>query len=111
MKNKAIPIISFLVFCLILPCSAQEGKGKVRRATLAKAVQGTVTWARKDKIAVLYATTNAAEYEILLMLAKDVKFVHISKLEQLHMGDTVSVQYEEAIEEGPQETRRAEEPR
>ncbi len=83
---------------------ATEQKESKQRVEL-KEVQGRISWLRKDMIAIVYAATETSEEEILLPLSKDTRLLHLKSLEQLRVGDVVSIQYEEITEETPEGPR------
>jgi hypothetical protein len=68
-----------------------------KRTSVMKEVSGEVTWAGKDKIAVMYGVdeSQTGENEILLPISATTRIVHKQSLRDFSRGDTVSIQYEE----------------
>ncbi|MCM8787929.1 MAG: hypothetical protein NC935_07775 [Candidatus Omnitrophica bacterium] len=98
MKGKfKILIYLFLIFIVINIKAEEKQVGKKR--TEVKEIQGSVTWVGKDKIAIIYASSETSEEEILLPFSPDLKFEHFKDLKQLKQGDTVAIQYEDIQEE------------
>lgn len=113
---KKMSIISVLVITLVLglteivfvqSAAAEKAGDKIRRRSVMKEVQGEVTWIRKDRIAIVFARNEeqGTEEEILLPIDAGVKLEQKQKLQQIEVGDTVAIQFEEVTEEGRQEGR------
>ncbi|MFH0826296.1 MAG: hypothetical protein V1923_00200 [Candidatus Omnitrophota bacterium] len=68
-----------------------------------KELQGEVTWIRKDRIAVVYKkdTEAGSEEEILLPIDEKVSLEYIRSVSNISIGDTVYLQIEESVEQGP----------
>ena len=105
MKRKMLVVAIlaiFLTLCLSGYSLAQNAPDKTarksRRNTERKELQGEVTWITKNKIAFVIARGDRSETEMLLPIAKDAQLVHVSSLDQIHAGDTVSIEYEEVTE-------------
>jgi len=94
-------IIILSLFCFIEICQAEKDKGIIKTTTLDKTVQGEISWIGKDYIAIIYQKDEkkGKEYEILLPIDADIQLLHKSNLDQLSVGDTVRVQFEELTEE------------
>ena len=65
-----------------------------------KTVTGQVGAVTKRSISVEYSQTANGGYEMLLPLAKDVRFEHLKDLTELKRGDTVTVTYDQTWKEG-----------
>jgi hypothetical protein len=84
--------------------NAQE-KEKIKITTQMREVQGEVSGIGKDYISVAYNKDleTGTEEEIYLPFDKnDLKLEHKRSLKEIDLWDTVLVQYEETIEEGPE---------
>jgi len=103
-KLAVVMVVAFGLMGFAFIASAKaEGAGKIKRTTELKGIQGEVTWIKKDRIAVLYGYDNVKDMdnEMLLPFDKDIKLEHINSVADIVAGDTVAVQYEEVVEEGP----------
>jgi lipopolysaccharide export LptBFGC system permease protein LptF len=112
-KILGIGLAVMLVFLSQGRLLAEEKKEeKIRTTSVMKEVEGEISAIGKDYIAVVYErdNTKGEEYEILLPIDKDIKLVRKKSLDQIGVGDKVSIQYEELTEEykeGPKQKRRA----
>lgn len=102
--KKILMVISFLclVTCqMVFAQEAQQQKAKV--PSVMKELQGEVTWIRKDRIAIVYNRDTAAgsEDEILLPIDEKVGLEYIRSVSNISVGDTVYLQIEESVEQGP----------
>lgn len=87
---------------------SQDGKNEVKQektrniiSTTSNELQGEVSWINKKYIAIVYNRDAAkgTEEEILLPLDESVKLQHKRKLDEIAVGDIVSIQYDEETEE------------
>ena len=78
--------------------TAKEVKKKDEKV-VERTVKGTVSFIRKDKMAVEYAADDEGGQEILLGVAKDVKFKKAKGLADIVQGDSVAVKYLETYRE------------
>ncbi|MCM8801383.1 MAG: hypothetical protein NC912_05195 [Candidatus Omnitrophica bacterium] len=101
-KKLILGIIIFLTFNIINIGKAQE---ETKIIVLQKTVNGEVGGIGPNFIAVTYEVDENAAYEIAFDLDKEVRFRNKKGLNEINLGDMVSVRYEETIEEGKQ-TRR-----
>jgi hypothetical protein len=67
-----------------------------------KEVQGEVVWKSKTKFSIVYRSDETSEQEILFFLDQPVRVVHRNSLDDIAIGDTVRVGYEEYVQETPQ---------
>ncbi len=76
-------------------------KEKIETTSVTKEVQGEISGISKDFIAIVYErdVEKGIEYEMLLPIEKGIRLVHKQTLDQIKVGDIVSVQYEEVTEE------------
>ncbi|MDD5466036.1 MAG: hypothetical protein PHP73_06850 [Candidatus Omnitrophica bacterium] len=102
MKNKKIFVIALAAGLMVLrSCilfAQEEGKQEKPKAkTMIKTIEGQVSAVNKNGIAVVYSRDLAKglEKEIFLPLDNSIRLVHKKRLEDISVGDTVSVQYEE----------------
>ncbi len=80
-------------------------------SVLAKEVTGEVSGIADDSISIIYKEEKAAgvEYEILLPIDQGTKVERIKDLNQIKVGDTVTVEYADTVEtdaEGKEITKR-----
>jgi hypothetical protein len=78
--------------------SASDAKKKDEK-TVEKAVKGTVTFIRKNKVAVEFAATAQGGEEILLAIGKDAQVKNVKTFSDIAQGDRVQVKYLETYRE------------
>lgn len=115
MKRGWVAGIMVFILCSFLGMSlAQQGdKAKVSRET--KYVSGEVSFldlkSDPKRIGIDYKQDDESgvAYEIILFIDENVKLVHKGKLEEMGLGDSVHITYEDITssgEEGKEETKR-----
>ncbi len=103
LKILAIILAAAMSVSMYATARAQDKDEKPSRPrSVKRAVTGTISGIglAKDFIAVEYQKDDkeGRAYEVAVPLGKNVSLVHIKKIEDLKVGDTVSVEYEDAIE-------------
>lgn len=78
---------------------APESAKRKDEKTVEKTVKGTVSFIRKNKMAVEYAATEQGGEEIFLTIDKEVKVKNTKKFSDISQGDTVQVKYTETYRE------------
>jgi len=94
-----IGLMGVLILSIVGVVFAQE-KEKAKKS-LIQEVSGEVSAISKDFIAIVYKrdAQRGSEEEIGLPLAKDVRLEHKKSLDEINVGDIVSVQLEEYVDE------------
>jgi len=87
----------FLVFASLMLCKESVAQQSPKKGVASKEIGGRVSGITKDYIAVVYNVDEAAhtEHEVLLPFSKDLALDHAQTLDQIKVGDTVSVEFEE----------------
>jgi hypothetical protein len=93
----AIGLVLFLT-ATVFAQQKQEANEKKGPLAVMKQVTGQVSAIDKRCIAVVYKRDAAGEYEIPLTIKEPPKLEHVKELNQIKMGDTVTVQYEQMTE-------------
>lgn len=111
MKNKKLFVIALAAGLTVLwSCVlfAQEGEKqeKPKTTSIFKEMEGQVSAVNKNGIAIVYNRNLAEglEEEMFVPLDNSIRLVHKKKIEEIGVGDIVSVQYEEITrqaKEGP----------
>ena len=93
----------FIIRAIALADGDEKSKRVVARA--AKEIQGEVAGISKDSIAIIYNRNEATgeEYEMSFPVAKEVDIVHKKSINEIAVGDTVNVQYEETTEKSAED--------
>ncbi|MDD5477085.1 MAG: hypothetical protein PHG87_02595 [Candidatus Omnitrophica bacterium] len=114
MKSKKICVIALAAGLMALwSCvsfAQEEGKQeKPKTTSIIKTIEGQVSAVNKNGVAIVYNRDLAkgAEQEMFVPLDSNIRLVHKKKLEEIGIGDTVSVIYEEVAsetKEGPGKT-------
>jgi hypothetical protein len=76
---------------------APQQEGVVSSVT--RSIQGEVVWKTRTKLAVVYYSDDRSEQEMLFLLDGPVKVVHRLSLDDIQVGDTIRVSYEEYVVE------------
>ena len=105
-RKKTVLIMAagiFIICAIALADGDEKGKRVVARA--AKEIQGEVAGISKDSIAIIYNRNEATgeEYEMSFPVAKEVDIVHKKSINEIAVGDTVNVQYEETTEKSAED--------
>ena len=99
-KKRMVLIMAVGIFIICGICRA-DGDEKSKRVVVrvAKEIQGEVAGISKDSIAIIYNRNEATgeEYEMSFPVAKEVDIVHKKSINEIAVGDTVNVQYEEIL--------------
>lgn len=104
MKRK-IGLLIILMFFSFYINNIGKAEEETRITVVQKTVNGEVGGIGPNFIAVTYEVDEKAAYEIAFNLDKDVKFKNKKGLNEINLGDMVSVRYEETIEEKGKERR------
>ena len=89
------------ILCIVLNTSAEETKEKKGPEAIMKEVTGEVSAIDKHCIAVVYKHDPATgDYELPITIKDPPQMEHIKELNQIKMGDTVTVKYEQMTEIG-----------
>ena len=93
----------FIIRAIALADGDEKSKRVVAR--VAKEIQGEVAGISKDSIAIIYNRNEATgeEYEMSFPVAKEVDIVHKKSINEIAVGDTVNVQYEETTEKSAED--------
>ena len=105
-KKRMVLIMAagiFIIRAIALADGDEKSKRVVARA--AKEIQGEVAGISKDSIAIIYNRNEATgeEYEMSFPVAKEVDIVHKKSINEIAVGDTVNVQYEETTEKSAED--------
>jgi hypothetical protein len=118
MKNKAIAagiVILFTSFTFIYFAWPQEQGGKLQASSAegqkaadnadedaftVETISGEVSGMAKNSISIIYDRDYDAgtEYEVLIPIAEETAFKHKKSLQDIKVGDLVSVEYEKPAE-------------
>ena len=79
--------------------NAAKDEKKNDEKVVEKTVKGTVSYVRKDKMAIEYGASAEGGLEILLGISKDVKFKKAKSTADIAQGDVVAVKYLETYRE------------
>ena len=105
-KKRMVLIMAAGIF-IICAIALADGDEKSKRvvARVAKEIQGEVAGISKDSIAIIYNRNEATgeEYEMSFPVAKEVDIVHKKSINEIAVGDTVNVQYEEITEKSAED--------
>ena len=105
-KKRMVLIMAAGIF-IIRAIALADGDEKSKRvvARVAKEIQGEVAGISKDSIAIIYNRNEATgeEYEMSFPVAKEVDIVHKKSINEIAVGDTVNVQYEETTEKSAED--------
>lgn len=94
-----------VVFVLGITCiaSAEKVKGESQKSTSTiKELQGEISGISKESISIIYNRDleKGIDYEMLLPIEKgNIQLIHKNSLDELCVGDTVRLQYEEETKE------------
>ena len=105
-KKRMVLIMAAGIF-IIRAIALADGDEKSKRvvARVAKEIQGEVAGISKDSIAIIYNRNEATgeEYERSFPVAKEVDIAHKKSINEIAVGDTVNVQYEETTEKSAED--------
>jgi len=105
-RKRMVLIMAAGIF-IIRAIALADGDEKSKRvvARVAKEIQGEVAGISKDSIAIIYNRNEATgeEYEMSFPVAKEVDIVHKKSINEIAVGDTVNVQYEETTEKSAED--------
>jgi hypothetical protein len=97
MKRSRVLGLTALLSSLILINALSAEEAQVKREVFSRQVSGRVSGISKNFIAVEYAADSRGAREIALSMDKNTKGVN-RKLNEIGVGDTVSVTYDEITE-------------
>lgn len=69
--------------------------------SVTKEVQGEVGWKSKNKFSVVYMSNEESDQEILFLVDNPVSVVHKKTLDEIAVGDTVRVVFDETVRDTP----------
>jgi len=79
----------------------KQGDEAIKINSVSKQIQGEVVWKSKSKLSVVHYSDDLSEREILFLLDDAVRVVYKRTLDDIQVGDTVRVSYNEyTVEEG-----------
>jgi len=104
-------MVGLFLFCFLEGTVAKD-KEPIATSSVMKEVQGTVSNMSGRYLTISYKQDEekGVEYEIVLFLDETIKVKRKKSLDEINLGDLVSVQYEEITEEytdGEKRKRRA----
>src|SRR3990167_7089594 len=93
----------FIIFAIALADGDEKSKRVVAR--VAKEIQGEAAGISKDSIAIIYNRNEATgeEYEMSFPVAKEGDIVHKKRINEIAVGDTLNVKYEETTEKSAED--------
>lgn len=114
MKSKRVFVAALAAGAMILSscilfAQEEEKQKKPKTTSIFREIEGQVSAVNKNGIAVVYNRNPAKglEEEMFVPLDNSIRLVHKKNIEQISVGDIVSVQYEEIsreAEDGPVKT-------
>lgn len=101
MKRAFAVLFLIATFLIALPVFAQEKSDKPRYTKTAKLLQGEISGISRNFISIIYYkdAQKGIEYEMAFPLDSDIQLKHKRSLDQLSVGDTVAIDFDETIEE------------
>ncbi|MFH0839268.1 MAG: hypothetical protein V1893_03690 [Candidatus Omnitrophota bacterium] len=110
LKIVKVVLAAVLVLCLAETVQAQEEKAKAEKRK--GAIEGEISAISNKYISIVYKKEKDAEYEMLLPIDKDIEIIHKKSLDEMKVGDTVYIEYEDEVitdtaEEGQAMKRKA----
>jgi len=102
-------LLSVNLYYLAFAQEEEKTREKPRISSVTKKIEGVVSAVNKNGIAVVYNRNpvKGLEEEMFVPLNNSIRLAHKKKLEEIGIGDTVSVKYEEITreaKEGPVKT-------
>ena len=96
-RSLTVIILGLVLFYLAAALEAGERDEEGIETVVVKEVSGEVYALNRNRITLIYSRDEekGVEYEILLPFDKDVELVHKRSLDEIKIGDTVGVKYEE----------------
>jgi len=98
--KKAASILTLSLLLLVTLVFTSFAGQPPKAPAASKEVAGRVSGISKNYIAIAYGSDEAThtEYEMLIPLDKSLNLTHVKTLDQIKVGDTVSIQFDETVE-------------
>ena len=109
MKKRIISVTLSIILCFALAqlsLAAEKAQAKPKKQEVfvptvnsaVKEIQGEVSAIVNNFISIIYKKEKGVDYEIGFPIDKNVKLVHKKSLQEIAVGDTVSIEFEEVNE-------------